>query len=157
MSNDSVLPRWIAPDSSIILLCECEDIRFDTGLDVLTIVGRKEDKEFSLGDDVSQTEIDTLLANWHEYLESLVSKKPFPGSTDATGLGCQCLKNTAHDPNCPVVTEAKEPTPVEASLTDILADLVHRLMEQNVSLDQLTKLLTPAETLDPLYVPIPGF
>lgn len=55
-----------------------------------------------------------------------------------------------------------QPNQVESTLGDILADLAHRLMEQNTetstigkALTELVSLLKPPERLDPYSVPIP--
>lgn len=51
----------------------------------------------------------------------------------------------------------KTPTPSTDLTNDLLTDLTHRMMEQNVALTDLISLLKPKARTDPATIPLPGF
>ena len=172
--KDLSLPRWIAPDGKIHLFCNCKNISIDDDQSYLDIEGvTPQDKiknviSYEIENEISLDDASAVVGKWADYLESLISTKPFPGSGDAGLVGCKCLIAYAHDPQCPVVTGPDSirplppvtpatPTTSNEHLNDILADLTHRMMDQNVTLDALVKALMPSSRQDPYYVPIPGF
>lgn len=177
MEKNTGYPRWIDPNGEIHLFMNCKNIDLDeTGTLLVESFGanptRSVSHEFEINDDVPEGEAEDTVTRWKEYLTTLVSAKPFPNTKDAQTAGCKCKIDFAHDPYCSIVvgnssiratpdplgtSAPTEPTVNRDQLNDILADLAHRLMEQNVSVDALVEALKPPEQQDPYYVPIPGF
>lgn len=96
---------------------------------------------------------------WEEFSAKLV-QGPLPDI--AKPLGCTCRWFARHLPDCPAVqpkitSEAPRSPQPNGTTNDLLTDLSHRMMEQNVYLDDLLTILKPKEQPDPRTVPLPGF
>jgi hypothetical protein len=176
MIENTGYPRWIDPEGHVHLFMNCQNIEIADGGSFLHVDYFDKNptasihREFELDEEVSVAEAEKLVERWKQYLQTLVSAKPFPNTKDAQTAGCKCKIDYAHDPYCITVNGNSSiratPDPLAPNqapatnsehLNDILADLVHRLMDQNVSMDNLVKALTPPPHQDPYYVPIPGF